>query len=1096
MRKTIIVPFLFLCFHVFCQEKIPFVDINEVALKVAKATQNGNYEEAIELLDVVSENDSTYTSILVSKAYYQLALQQFDEAIITIDEGLQTDCGDLKASFYQNKGAALIGQEKFEEAIEVLDEALKLFPKNHLLNFNKALSLERLGRIEEAVKEYETTITLDPFYKKSYQQLGNICYRQERISQALMCFNMYLLLEPDADGAFKTLSAINNIVKGKNENKRDATVQISEDDESFEEIDLILTNRIALNKSYKIDNPINIAIVRQNHIMFEQLKSFKGNGGFWDTKFVPFYKWIQAEGHFDDFVFTTMYSIENEKFKKVVEKNEKKIITFINLYQPKWTEIVQKNTIDWNGKKEEVTFYYDGYLQAIGKMENDVTKGYWEFYNEKGRITGIGNFDAKGNRDGKWTWFNQFGKKKEEAFYKMGKLDGDYQGFYDNGEVAVVNSYKNDALEGEYKKYSNKGALLEKKYFKSGKLQGLYKSYFEVGEDALEYHIPYKNDQVDQKAIEYYSNGEVFSEMLFQNGERNGITRKFHANKEKFAEISYSNGELNGPYKKYYKNGNLSEEGQSVGNYFDGPWKTYYSNGKLQSDFTYDKGYQNGPYIYYDTDGKLYYEYIYKKGEIIAYKFYDKTGNVLKEAKKKGGEFMYESYAPNGNKTSEGLYDISGGKMGEWKFYTVNGTLNDKGQYNNNLTQGEYVRYFKNGKPLSVSNYKNDSLVGYYVDYHKNGNLASQGWYKNGERHGEWRTYYQDKTLSIINFYHRGKFHGKQEYYSGDGKLHRVAKYKYDELLSDDYYDQEGVIFETITYHDKKGSHTALTHYLNKNVETSVDYLNGVKHGSYVYHDFYGNKRTTATYVSGKINGMLTRYHKDGSVESTMNYLNGDRHGDYTAYYENGTIESKGFYNLGTIENVWTNYYEDGTVDTISEYENDEYHGRKEFYSPTGKLQLVRFYDHGRLIGYSYLDKNAKELPMIPIENETANIKAYYDNGNVSRALEYKNGDVINEYKTYYYNGQLENEMTYEQDLLNGLDIEYYPDGTKKSEEPYLLGDLHGTLKKFYPNGKLKEETNYANDDRVGTSRTYDSTGKLIRSEIYFNDDIISSKAN
>lgn len=1096
MIKILVPFFLFISILSYSQDKIPFIDIDEISTSVANEAENGEYEKALELLDQINKNDSAYTSVLVTKSFYQLALKQYDKALETINIGLATDCGDLKASFYQNKAVSLLNQEKYIEAIKVLDEGLQFFPKNHLLTYNRAVALEKLERLEEAVKAYEATIVLNPFYKKAYLQLGNICYKQERISQALMCFNMYLLIEPDADNSFKIINSINNIVSAKNENEQNANFQISKDDEAFDDIDLILSNKIALNKNYKIDNEIKVALAKQNHVLLDQLKDFEGNGGFWDTKFVPFYKWVASEGHFDQFIYTILYSIENEKFKKIIEKNTKKIISFIELFQPKWAEIVQLNKTQWQGQEENVTFYYDDYLKAVGQMENEITFGYWEFYNEKGRLTGAGNFDAKGNREGEWKWFNTLGGIKEIANYKNGKLNGENNYFHENAEKYIVSSYKDDQLEGEYLRHNKRSALLERKLFKNGKLDGLYQSYFNLGSEIIEYSIPYKNDLVDEKATEYYANGDVYSEISFDNGVRNGLEKKFHPNKKVSSEINYFNGDLQGTYKTFFSNGNPLEVGQSLEGYYNGPWKTYYRDGTLQSDFSYDKGSLNSTYVFNDRDGKLYYEYEYRKGDIIAYKFYDKQGAIVKEAKKKGGEFYYESYAPNGNKTSEGLYDISGGKKGEWKFYSSNGVLSDNGNYSDNKAQGEYTTFYKNGDKESISKYKNDSLVGYYVDYHKNGKLNTQGWYKNSLRHGEWHTYYTDGTINSINYYHSGKLNGDQKYHNGNGELASISKYKYDKLYSDEYLDDNGMVFETMVYGDKKGTYTLKLKYKNGQVERSVDYVNGVKHGDYNYFDFYGNKVISGRYLNGNIDGELIWYHKDGSIESTMNYVNATKHGPYVSNYENGQIESKGLYEFGNKTGIWTNYYEDGVVDSVSEYKDDVYHGRREFYSPSGNLQLVRFYEYGRLVGYSYLGKDSKEIPMIPIKNETAKIIAYYDNGKVSREMECKNGDFINTYKTYFYDGQLENEMGYDQDESNGLDIEYFSDGTIKKQQDFLLGNLHGVEKEFHSNGQLKKETTYVNNSKEGAAMTYDVNGKLIRTEIYFGDDIISSQTN
>ncbi len=1094
MKKLIVFPLFFVFLSSFSQEKIPFIDVDEIVLSVAEAAQNEEYEKAFDLLNQISKNDSTYTSALVTKAYYQMALKQFDKAIEILDEGLASDSGDLKALFYQNKGVALANLEKHEEAVTLLDEGLKLFPKNHLLTYNRAVFLEKMGKLEAAVKGYKEAIILNPFYRKAYLQLGNICYKQERISQALMCFDMYLLLDPEAAGTFNVLKSVNHIVNAKNESKRDPNFQISADDEAFEDIDLILTNKIAMNKKYKIDNEIDIAFVRQNHVLFSQLEDFEGNGGFWDTKFVPFYKWIAENGYFDDFVYTSTYSIENEKFKKVIGKKTKNIIAFIELFNPKWTDIIRSNKMQWQGKEQEVSSYYNDYLQAMGKMDGDKTVGYWEFYNENGRLTGKGNFDEEGNRDGEWTWYNQFGRVRETGNYKKGKLEGESKVYHENGAIAVVGNAKNDAFDGEYKRYNDKGALLEKKQFKEGVLEGLYTSYFDVGEQLLEYHIPYKNDAIDQKATEYYANGDVFSEISFEKGVRQGLETKYHANKQKYAEINYVDGELQGSYKKFYANGNAMEVGQSLDGYFNGPWKTFYDDGTIQSEFTYAKGKLDGKYTYYDTDGKLYYEYVYRKGEIIAYKFYSKDGAIRKEAKKKGGEFYYEGHASNGNITSEGLYDISGGKKGVWKFYTSNGVLREKGNYDDNKAEGEYVTYYMNGEKKSVSNYKNDSLTGYYAGYHISKKLREQGWYKNNEAHGEWRQYAVDGTLQTINFYHRGKLHGNQKYFNGNGELYRIAKFNYDEIEADTYFSKNETPIETITYIGKTGAYTLETHHQNKKIESRTQYVNGVKHGKYEYFDFYGNKITTGAYLNGIVDGEFVWYYPNGTVSSKITYLNGKKHGDYVSYYENGQVKSETHYDNGLENGVWKKYYDDGTLESTAEYKDDEFHGRRDFYSPTGKLQLTRFYNGGQIIGYSYLNTDGEELPMIPIVNETAKVKAFYDNGKVSREFEYKNGVFVNGYKAYYYNGQLESDLTYKLGEYHGLNTEYYADGTIKKQEEYYFDHLHGTAKEFYKNGKLKKETTYLNNKKEGPSKSYDSDGKLTKSEIYFNNEVSTSE--
>nr|WP_299387586.1 hypothetical protein [Allomuricauda sp.] len=1094
--NLLIVTVLLIGFHSSAQEKIPFIDYDSVYEKVNENSEKGDYDKAYELLGQISKNDSTYCSVLVSKSYYLMAQEKYEEAIVQTDEGLNsTNCADLHSSFYINKAIAYLKQDKDQEAINTCDEGLKRFPQNVSLTYNRGVALEGVGRIEDAIAAYQKTILLDPFFTKSYLQLGNICYKQELMSQALMCYNMFLALEPDGSNAFNILKSLNNTVQSKNENTRNPDLEVSVDDDTFEEIDLILNNRLALNENYDAGNEIKIALNNQNHALMESLKSYTGNGGFWDTKFVPYYQWVVNSGNFNAFCYTIAYSIENETYKKIVEKKIDEIQEFYDLSKEKWAELVKNNTVEVDGKKENTTYYFeDGYVKGIGKSVNDVLQGPWELYSSNGRRTAKGSFNAQGNRDGEWQWFNLFGKVKETALYEDGKLHGKNLHYYDNGRQRIVANYENDELSGEYLFYGEKGALKQKKYFKNGKLHGEFQSYHNVGGTLLESKAEYVDGKVQSNYVEYFPHGKKAAEINFKDGKAHGQETKYYANGTLSSDWNSKEGYVDGYYKQFHANGSPKEVGQSLEGNYVGNWKSYFSHGTLASEYGYnDDGEADGEYKYYDKDGKLHYIFEYRKGELIAYKYFDKSGNVLDENRKKGGEFYYRGYTPYGKLRTEGLYDVKGGKKGQWKYYDKYGMLTDSGFYEDDKIQGAYTTYYKHGEIESVYQYKNDTIHGYYVYYHKNGKIQRQGWYKDNELHGEWRSYNSDGSLSEINFYHKGSFHGEQLLFSGKGKKTRNSIYEYGDVNKDIYYDPQGnVAYEVDRENDQSEYELVYEHY-NKKPSTKISYVNGIKHGPYLALDYYGNKVTTGQYLNGKLHGELVWYHDNGQVATRANYTNGELDGDYFYYYENGQLDGKYHYVLGELQKEALNYHDNGTISTKSEYVDDERHGRRETYDPSGKLQLVRFYAFGRLLGYSYLDQNGSEIPMIPMENETGKIVAYYDNGNVSTEMEYKNGFLDKVFKEYYYSGQLLAETHYENEDYHGKRLEYYSNGNLKRERTYAFDNLNGVAKEYYENGNLKKEETYLHDTKEGMTKRYDSKGKLIAEEMYFDGNIVSS---
>ncbi|CAM3313458.1 tetratricopeptide repeat protein [Aequorivita lipolytica] len=1097
MKKYILLALGLFSFAAIGQEKLDITDLDEINNSIALKSQEEDYDGVLEVLEKINKNDTTYASSLIRKSYYLMALERYEDANATIDEGLAMKVGDLKSSFYQNKTVLFIKQEKFEKAITAADEGLAVFPANHILLYNKAVALQGRGLLKEAVKALEQVIAMSPFYAKAYIQLGSIYYAQERPTQALMAYNLALMVEPDGESSFERLKAINTMFSSENENKRTPDLVLSEDDKAFDDIDLIISNRIALNKNYKIDNDLDFELTKQNHALLVKLEDYKGKGGFWSEKVVPFFQWIQDSKNFDAFSYTISYSIENEKFKKIVEKKTKEVKEFIRVAIPAWTTITRTDNKALSSDKT-VQYVYDGSslsLSAMGTMEGDEKQtGDWFYFNEQGRMVTEAHYDGNGERTGNWKWYNDHLELRESAIYKDGELEGKNTIFYPNGQLSIKAFYKDGELNGEYLYYNEKGALKQKKYYEAGKLTGTFTSYFSVGEEIPEFIIPYKEDEVQEKASEYYANGKLYSEIPFQDGNRHGKEKTFHLNGNVLNEFTYVDGKLQGSYKSYHKNGKISEVGTYEEDLLQGSYTSYYPDETLKSEARYVDNSLDGSFTFYDYDGKKYYNYTYKRGDIIDYRFFNKKGEVLKEGKKRGGEFYYNGFAANGNLTSEGLYDVSGGRKGEWKYYGQNGNLMAKGTFEDDLTKGIYTSYFPNGTTEWIGNYRNDTLTGYYANNHKNGNIENQGGYKNGLQQGEWRFYYTDGSLKSVNFFHKGDFQGEQEYYGIDGKLTNTALYDHDNLISETFYDRDGKQFQIINYKPSKEDTLLIFKHYNGKTLTETSFIHGIKHGAYNSYFFDGKIENEGKYLNGSQNGAWTWYFENGKPKIVANYVLGSRDGEFVRYYENGQIEDSNFFELGDPVGTWKSYYEDGTLYTKTTYLNGEEHGRKEFYSPTGKLQLIRFYDYGTLIGYSYSDKDGKELAMIPIANETVKITAYYDNGKVSRELEFKNGQYAGAYKTYFYNGQLKEEFEHENGEYQGPTISYYANGNIKERQDYIIGELHGKETKYYEDGTLKEEAFYKNGIQTGNATSYDKTGKKTKSEDYFNGKIYAQQ--
>jgi len=1097
MKKYILLALGLLGFAAIGQDKLEIIDLDEINQSIELKAQEEDYEGILEELEKINKNDTAYPYSLIRSSYYLMVLERNEDALEVLNKGFDLDIGDVKSSFYQNKAVVLNRLERFDECLDLLEEGLGIFPANHILMYHKSTALEGKGDLKEAVKVLEKLITVRPFYANSYIKLGAIYFGQERTAQALMAFNLALMVDPDGESAFARLSAVNTMFSTDNDNKRTPGLTLSEDDKAFSDIDLLISNRIALNDNYEIDSDLDFALTKQNHALLLKLKDFKGNGGFWSEKIVPFFLWINETENFEVYTYTISYSIKNEQFKRVVDRNADEITEFIGKAFLYYSTIIKADNSSFYGD-EKLSYVYEGnqlYLGGMGpKNEEDQQIGQWYYFNESGRLTTEAYYDEAGERSGSWTWYNEKLKIKEKADYSNGKLEGENTIFYPNGQVSHKAFYKEGDLEGEYLYYNEKGALNQRKQFSGGLLTDTGTFYFEVGEVIPEYLFFYKEGKPQGSGSEFYANGELYNSMSFKEGERHGTERLYHKNGKIYKVYEYIEGSLEGPYKAYYPSGMRAEIGTYLEGELSGPYRTFYPDETLKSEMTYDEGLLDGSYTYYDYDGKKHYNYTYRDGEVIDYRFYDKEGQLIREGKKRGGEFYYKGYSSNGNLSSEGLYDVSGGKTGDWKFYGENGNLSSEGTYDENLAIGAHTFYYADGTVKSVDNYVNDTLTGYNVGYHENGNISGQGGYKNNLRQGEWRFYFANGKVRSINFYHKGEMHGDQKEYSVEGSLFSISNYERNDLMSQSFYNQEGEVYQQVKYHAANNDTTLMHKGFNNNILSETHYLHGIKHGQHKAYYFNGKIDQKGEYLNGMQQGEWMWYYENGKPKYQANYLLGKIDGEYLIYHENGQVDDQRFYQEGESSGTWKSFYEDGSLYVKTDYLNGTVHGRKEFYSPSGKLQLIRFYNYGTLVGYSYLKAEGTEVTMIPIENETAKIKAYYDNGKVSRQYEIENGEGTGSYKTYYYSGQLRDDFNQENGDYQGSRTTYYANGKLKEKKNYLIGLLHGKRTQYYEDGTVKEESNYINGVQTGKAFSYDKTGKKIKSEDYFNGELYASE--
>jgi Flp pilus assembly protein TadD len=110
-------------------------------------------------------------------------------------------------------GAGLIALDKPALAIPELQHALRLAPALGVAHFNLAIALEKTGRLEEALKEYQLAVTVKAGYPEASSALGKLLFQMGRNVDAEMALRQALKLNPDLEDAHYALARVLRVLK-------------------------------------------------------------------------------------------------------------------------------------------------------------------------------------------------------------------------------------------------------------------------------------------------------------------------------------------------------------------------------------------------------------------------------------------------------------------------------------------------------------------------------------------------------------------------------------------------------------------------------------------------------------------------------------------------------------------------------------------------------------------------------------------------------------------------------------------------------------------------------------------------------------------
>ena len=264
-----------------------------------------------------------------------------------------------------------------------------------------------------------------------------------------------------------------------------------------------------------------------------------------------------------------------------------------------------------NGKAEGIAkwYYENGNLWRETPYKNDKIEGIEKEYHKNGNIRW--EIPYKNDKiEGVQKIYNENGNLVKEVPYKNREVNGTTKTYDDNGNLILEASVLNDMLHGDMRFYTEDKKLLatinaQNDKFISGKcfndkvltdkaLEEIYifnnisKTINYLQRICLKSADTLKECESEADKISgcvergYHSNGNLWVEMPYKNGKREGIAKEYDENENISWKTPYKNGKREGIEKWYhYENGNLRAEIPFKNDSVNGDIKLYTKDGKL-----------------------------------------------------------------------------------------------------------------------------------------------------------------------------------------------------------------------------------------------------------------------------------------------------------------------------------------------------------------------------------------------------------------------------------------------------------------------------------------------------------------------------------
>jgi len=215
-RRYLIILAVFLLTVLVVQPALSADDVtnavtNHSAANVTRIVTN----QTSDLAKDAANNFYNYGVLALNQGNYNSAITYFNQALAENTTLLKKT--DALLYLYQNKAYAQIQLEKYNDAITTLDAGLAIYPRDPMLWNNKGWALQNLKKEQEALAAYNKAVSFDGNYTLALLNQGNLSRILGKYPEAVAAYTRANETDPFNIAAYDGLEAAKKGEAGSNQ---------------------------------------------------------------------------------------------------------------------------------------------------------------------------------------------------------------------------------------------------------------------------------------------------------------------------------------------------------------------------------------------------------------------------------------------------------------------------------------------------------------------------------------------------------------------------------------------------------------------------------------------------------------------------------------------------------------------------------------------------------------------------------------------------------------------------------------------------------------------------------------------------------------